>query len=529
MGNQMRSHPLIAALVIAFCFTCGFSAQAYTTAETLAWVIPLGGSDEDWVTAVEPFPDGSFAVVGEAKAPFYVSDPEEDYPAGAFVAKFNGHHQPAWVRTVSPASVSRNAVNAMDALPDGSLFVTMQYFGEVTLGEGEPNEITFPPPPPLAGGTLIAAFAPDGILKWASAAVPAQAGEYIQQSSISASTDGTCYVSYQGFTNATFAAGTPEAITTEGANNNFLVCYNNKGSLRWVKQTESLAFQVVVAFDNCCVVLHDSPRVITTYSSSGSVLWERSSYNYLFAERIPGSMSFIAYGGDEFARFDVWESGAFIRLWNKPNPTAPQHGGSILRLGAWPDGHGVIQTDSFQDCGFFLFWPDGTVLETMELGLNTLTHCAAPSWRFPEYYTAGMISQETFGEGQPGETTLTATGTGWDGYVALYGREAGYWIDTRTVGRGQISLDPFLPVYPPGTAVTATAEPTFYDHDRFVEWQGEYCPGCKNKQISFSVTRDIELTAVFEEFPGAPPLPAASVAALATLAAMIAVIKLRRD
>jgi len=523
--NNFKTLTCIAILAAFISF--GLDVHAEATVDTLAWALQTGGTEEDQVNAVESFPDGSFAVTGVSKGPFYLSTPPEPdpYPPSVFVAKYDASRRLVWMRSV-PASVAQENIAApsiMDALPDGTIFIGLEFYGEITLGEGESNEITFSAP--ASPGALIAAFEPDGTLKWASAARHAQTGRFISPGSVSSSSDGTCYVHYLGSPNATLAVGTPEEVTMEGDNNLFLACYSNEGRLEWVKQYNTLCIPHVVALDDCCIVVYGEPLGITNYSRSGNVLWTGPAYSYYMASGIPGARSFIAYGHLEFARYNVSSNGTVTRQWLRPRPYNG-HGCNIRKIRTWPDGRGIIHTiwGANDRSEFFVFASDGTLGQAMDFGLTTLNRCISPAPVFPTYYAAGFLGgPQTFGEGQPGEITFSMRGGPYDGYVALYGQEFGYRIHAGSVGRGGVVLNPSQSVYTPGTVVTASAQPTFPNHDRFVEWQGDLA-AYTEPEVTFTVEGDMEFTAVFEEIPGAPPLPTVSLVGLAALGAALAAI-----
>jgi hypothetical protein len=339
-------------------------------------------------------------------------------------------------------------------------------------------------------------------------------------SGIALVSDGTCYV----LSSINRASG---ALLTA------LIKYDSAGNVLWTHNVEQWAFSSVRGHhllpisDGLIVAAARLQRV----SSSGSILWENAAYSgYQDSfSSIEGTDDFIVYKAalsGQQRRIERWTPEP-VCVWSMPEGVVWSGEGAVS---ARPDGSGnVLLNQSSRQPFIQPFSSNGLLGNTNSLGGSENCEHWWDIDTFPSedaFLISGFLGGSgTFGAGQPNETTLTGPAL----FLAKYRAETLYYLDADVIGYGNVEIRPSVvprQSYSADTPVTLRAVPNWPNHDRFVEWQGDFTG--TNDEITINLTGDSHVTAIFEEIPGAPPLPAISTGVLATLAAVLAGIGLVR-
>ncbi len=335
----------------------------------LVWAKRAGSSGSDGPNDVAVLPDGTVFVggmftspvsgcifgAGEANQTTLFSHGERDL----FLARYNPDGTLAWVRGCGGNDADE--VAGLSLLPDGSTLVVGQFSTTTIFGAGEPNETTLiatPRPPPFSsqGSDLfLAKYNPDGNLAWARKT--GTGAEYEFAHGIRTLPDGSALVA-GGFTaDATLGAGEAGETTLPFiSGSRFLARFNPNGALAWARQ-----FAGVYSFitPGSIAALDDGTAFVTgTFTGTAT------------------------FGAGEAQQTDLVSAGDLDGFLARFTPT-----GQL----SWVRRAGGVQRDAPTRLAVL---PDGTTLLTGSFG----------------YSTTGVISQATFGAGQPNETTLNTTG-----------------------------------------------------------------------------------------------------------------------
>jgi uncharacterized delta-60 repeat protein len=209
----------------------------YNPDGTLAWAKRAGGDRYDYSFGIAALSDDSTVITGEFLhyAVFGEGEPNEvtlAVPANdfaLFVARYNPNGTLAWA--VQSSGDEDAGGQAITSLSDDSTVVIGSFIGPITLGPGEPNEVTLP-----IWGIFIAWYNPDGTLASAKS-VNAYLGGY----GITSLSDDSVVITGSFAGSATFGQGEPNEVTlvSSGDDDIFVARYMPDGSLCWAKAAGS--------------------------------------------------------------------------------------------------------------------------------------------------------------------------------------------------------------------------------------------------------------------------------------------------
>lgn len=207
----------------------------YDASGAPAWVRQLDGTDQATLSATAPAPDGGLYAVGSGDV---LSSFDGEAPLGdrgeadALIARFGSDGALLWQHTLG--SAGDDVISAVTALPDGFL-VGGSYAGEITLGEGEPGEITLSLQEGASAAGLLARYRADGTLVWASS-IHAGGSAYVDALGYDSVTDTLSVIgSLDGYTETVFGEGLPsERSFIPGDYAFFVATFEGNGALRWV-------------------------------------------------------------------------------------------------------------------------------------------------------------------------------------------------------------------------------------------------------------------------------------------------------
>jgi hypothetical protein len=231
--------PLMTVFVI-------FTIACSDTKPSPSWAIQAGGVGWDRAYDIAVLEDGSFTLTGsfEEQAVFGPDEPTEIKLDSfgledVFVAEYLADGSPVWISHAGSEQYGESGT-AITALANGTAVVVGDFRGTVVFGHGEPNETTFE----WDGNThaFIAAYAPDGLLKWARQVV----GSLSENGrTVVALADDTILFAGGFVTEAIFNPGRPdEATVTEGTA--FLANYEEDGTLNWAKTVGTTEYPAYV-------------------------------------------------------------------------------------------------------------------------------------------------------------------------------------------------------------------------------------------------------------------------------------------
>ena len=259
----------------------------------------------------------------------------------------------------------------------GDSYVTGNFAGTATFGEGEPNEtsLTATGSSDRISDIFVAKYGPDGALQWAT-----QAGGSAQDFGVGIATSarGDSYVTGNFAGTATFGEGEPNetSLTSAGSIDIFMAKYGPDGALLWATRAGgSVGHQAPPGAGGL-----DEVFGIATSARGDSYVTGFFTDTATFGEGEPNETTLTATGsGDRISDIFVAKYGPDGALqW------ATQAGGG--------DDDGVGGDD---DAGYGI----------------------ATSARGDSYVTGSFEGTATFGEGEPNETELSSGGI----FVAKYG------------------------------------------------------------------------------------------------------------
>ncbi|HUW59602.1 MAG TPA: hypothetical protein VMZ06_01250 [Candidatus Bathyarchaeia archaeon] len=525
---------------VLFVAVCVGDASGTTYAHNrLVWVEQAGTPLDDRSADLHCYTDGSSLAVGTRLGhfdPADLGDKEPPFfgPADAFAIKRSATGEVLWAKTTA-IGLSDQVVtfypedddSRASFLEDGRFAHCGVFHTEATFGPGDPNETTLSYPAGWHG--YVASHNADGTLNWVrgiESSYEPEVNVLMYMAAVALAPDGTCYAIATNPESAAFCEGASTIPPTFA-----FVCYDADGNCNWVRNLDRVfstpdTYQKIV-FSNGVIALTDT---LDCFSRYGALVWTNPDFSHRGAIcSVPGTDDFIVvrnpnwYFGQEHT-LQKWTSSAQC-IWTVtlPRPPVP----SDVDVTARPDGSGYVLMCPGSDSEPFCVIPfssDGALGTTSNLDL-----IARPVAQWCDidvlpgedaFLLSGVFSEShTFASGQPHETTLTSHGQA-DHFLAKYRMAFLYYLDVDVIGRGNIALTPPGQFYWSDTPVTLRAAPNFPNHDAFVEWQGDF-PGT-DPEFTVSLSQDSHVTAVFEEIPGAPPLPALSLAGLAVLAVGLA-------
>lgn len=290
-----------------------------------------GGAEFQEGFAVDVLPDGTHIQVGvmDLGATFGEGGSAISLTASSsrniFVVKYNPDGTPAWGKTI--AATLFNSLVDGKLLPDGRVVIAGTFDDPLTLGMGEPNEITLDPIQSDGGfdsdDAFVALFNSDGSLAWAKSdggtGEDGSAGVTVLPNS-----GGFIYCGrFEGV--ATFGAGTASEriLTSDGGTDIFVAKYNLSGELQWARRAggegASQGFEVAATPDGGAVMIGtfqgtctfgigepNETSLVADANTDSFVAKFESQGGLLWAKRLGGP-------GNVFARgVDVGSDGASV-------------------------------------------------------------------------------------------------------------------------------------------------------------------------------------------------------------------------
>jgi hypothetical protein len=341
-----------------------------------------------------------------------------------------------WAREIGePQDLCDSVAPLVRSRPDGGLIVAGIIWGDVVFGEGEPQEITLTSDGGEAGDVYLASYTGDGEhLAWARRGGGA---EYDEVGGIEVLDDGSIILVGWFEGEASFDDGDTGELLVEAVvgENAFLVKYDSVGEIDWFRrlpgseeclekdwECESRAYDIVALSDGSILVAGELRF---------SIVFGEDEPNETILSASPNGLP------DCFlAKFDedgslIWVKSGTGSGWNSAKEVAPLDDGSSILAGTFT-GNVVFGQDEANETTLseptgldqiFIakYFADGTVAWAIQAGgeadeyVDGLTVVDSE-----EVYLSGSFSgAAVFGEGEPNETTLTATGI-TDIFVAKY-------------------------------------------------------------------------------------------------------------
>jgi hypothetical protein len=280
---------------------------------SVAWARQVGGRGEDQATAIAALPDGSVIVVGysivggsrDAKITFGCGEAGEqrlrpaDGLAAIFIAKLDPQGDLLWAKLAY--GPDQEFVYAVASLPDGGAVIVGSLENQLTLGAGEPGEVTM-----AASGRstlFVARYASTGAVVWAQSI----GGRYVDPlSAVAVVGDGDILVTGGFRGDVTFGRGESDEVTLHAvdAGDLFVARYTVDGQLVWARSAggprDEHGFAVVASTDGGAFVGGQwfypypdttwTPRVpnpglghpltVARYDATGSQQWARTIGGY---------------------------------------------------------------------------------------------------------------------------------------------------------------------------------------------------------------------------------------------------------
>jgi hypothetical protein len=355
------------------------------------------------------------------------------------------------VRNVAFAHEWTSPAQSVASLPDGSCLVAGHFIETLTLGAGEPGETTLVAAGGAFGDVLqdvfVARIAPDGTLAWARRAGGIQ-GERCD--AISAGADGSFVIAGLFRSDAVFGPGEPGETTLPfgGMNDAFVASYDAAGRLLWATPVRgSLQLAALARFeDGSCV-------------AAGSFLGTAT-----FGMGEEGETTLVAPGEPNdyeafVARFTADGALAWARAFGGEGPdfagqvAALSDGScavtSVIRgettYGAGEPGQVTFESnpDAF-DFSLVRFDEDGFVRSVVRaVGEDETSSSATCVREGPDgaiLVSGAIVGTAVFGEGELGETRISAASAFGDSFVARYEADGSLgWVQRSVTGGGAAS------------------------------------------------------------------------------------------
>jgi hypothetical protein len=427
----MRRRRLLASLALAMGVAAGVQLPigSAARAQALQWATQAGGDSSDEGSAIATSLDGDSYVTGsfEGTATFGEGGPHQTTLAAAgdsdvFVAKYERDGALVWA-THAGGIGSGVLGNGIATTELGHSYVTGSFYGTITFGQGEPNETTLT----SAGfwDLFVAKYDRDGAFLWASRASSADTDT---GSGVSIIRGGDGYVTGSFHGTATFGQGEPNETTITGGGM-FVAKYAPDGALLWASQTNGASGSGIATTE-----LGDS---YVTGGFGGTVIFGQDEPNETTLTSAGSSDVFVA-------KYD--RDGALLWATQAGAPGCPGEGGKGIATNDLGDsyvtGHfcsGAIfgrgepyettLTSAEGDIFVAKYDRDGALLWATQ-AVGGSRHCSgngiATTERGDSYVTGNFDHTETFGKGEPNETTLrTLTESGYTEsmFLAKYDRD----------------------------------------------------------------------------------------------------------
>jgi hypothetical protein len=393
----------------------------------VAWVKTAGGTGEDEAAGAAAFEDGTTRAVGNfvGTAVFAKGESNETQivttqQSAMFVARYETDGTLAWVKKADGSGTGHPFLTV--AAPDGSLRVFGLLSGTVTFGPGEGGQTALTASP-STNDVFMASYATDGTLSWAKRL------QSMPGFSVAMKADGGMILAAgASSTQTTLAIGEPNE-TKVPPTPSFFASYDKSGALLTIAATSGApGADLALGADGSLTVTG------TLFDQAGSAV------TVTFGKNEPAETAFTGSGADYFiARYTP----DFKLAWAKRggDPVGKERGtkvgvasdGSLRMVGTYspssepilgPGELGAVKlpasacNGSSCDIPFLAnFAADGTVISGKRLSAQVPS--VVKLFVLPDgtlRIAGGFVQSATFGEGEPGATTLT----GGSLYTAAY-------------------------------------------------------------------------------------------------------------
>jgi predicted regulator of Ras-like GTPase activity (Roadblock/LC7/MglB family) len=436
MTSQHRRFLTSLALAVGLALCALPPVGSAARAQALQWATQAGGESSDAGSDIATTERGDSYVTGsfEDTATFGQGEPNQTILTAAgdadlFVAKYDSDGALVWAIHAggTGSGVGGSGIATTEL---GDSYVTGSFYGTITFGQGEPNETTL-----TAAGLFwdifVARYDPDGALLWATRAGSADSSDVGGGVSIIRGGDGYVTGYFQG--TATFGQGEPNETTLTSASNDIFVAkYDPDGALAWATQTVGDGSGA-------------SGRGIATTNRGDSYVTGGFGGTVIFGQGEPNETTLTSAQGNIFvAKYD--RDGALLWATQAGGGAAPGEGGTDIATNDLGDsyvtghisdsatfGRGEPNETTLTSAQGNIFVAkydrDGALLwATQPVGGSR--HCfgygIATTEHGDSYVTGVFDHTETFGQGEPNETTLsTLTENGYTEsmFLAKYDRD----------------------------------------------------------------------------------------------------------
>ncbi len=305
--------------------------------------------------------------------------------------------------------------------PDGSMYVTGSFIGELTFDPGGPNETILNTPANNMGGMLIR-YSPNGDFEWARAL---ESPSDIMYHMIAATSDGDAILAGLFYSSITLGAGNADAqvLQAVGGADGWLVRFDADGDVLWSTGFGSTADDSFGRLD-----LLDDDSIVVAGVHQADVAIGLGEANQTWLRLPPGNATaaFLARysSGDGQLTWAQPISGALVSMVNglatqgqEISVTGIGSQPGVLTLGAGQPNE-ATHVAQWVD-GFLAHYDDSGMLQwaTFDVGPTPTALAIAPDGS--KLVTGTFQEAMTLGTGLPTEVTLSATGF-MEGYQAKY-------------------------------------------------------------------------------------------------------------
>ena len=331
--------------------------------------------------------------------------------------------------------------NAVAVLPDGNVVVAGTHTSlSSVFGDGEANETTFTHDTEGDASMVVAVYDADtGELLWARTT---SGDGQTTGTAVCALVDGRIVVAGRVWADvAVFASGEANetSIDATSADSWFVACYTADGDLDWASRVDDVGLGEVNR-----IASFGSGRIVLLGECGGAS-------DTVFGPGEAGEAS-ISTGGVLQVVLAAFEPAAGELQWVRQ--MACTSAGSAHGLGLTPDGQIVCSgeagdtitlasghasatacvPDDSRDCWLAWFTSAGAVVRVVHAPTTVRSVAVLPDGVVA---AGGTLtgSAVVFGSGEAAETTLTPTGSGTDGWIAMW------WADGSFAGASQVASD----------------------------------------------------------------------------------------
>jgi uncharacterized delta-60 repeat protein len=328
-----------------------------------------------------------------------------------------------WVKSAGAES-QYTAVLGITTLSDSSTVMIGNFYGPITFGQGELNQIILIPVG--SDNFFIARHNPDGTLAWAKRVGGTELTDGVDGCGITTLSDDSTVVTGKFGGTVTFGQSEPNqtVLTSAGSSDIFIARYNPDGTLSWVKSSGGEGYDdslEVTSLSGCSAVIvgyfHGSATfgpgepnqtILTSagfddiflacYNPDGTLAW---------AKRAGGAFGDYGYGITTLSDNSTVVTGIF---------------GDSATFGPGELNQTTLSSDGFFDIFIARYNPDGVLAWAKRAGGASYEDCGTGITALSDNSTVvtGQFDESaTFGPGEPNQTVLTSVGE-YDIFIARY-------------------------------------------------------------------------------------------------------------